>query len=277
MPTGDALATPLLAADEPPPVVVEGEARGGPTVVVCEHAGRRIPRALDDLGLPREALDRHFMWVIGALPLARAVAERLDAPLVHQPFSRMVCDCNRPVDVPSFAPDSGEGLPVPGNVGLTAQDRAARAEAIWKPFHDRLARLLAGRKAHGVPTALLAIHTFTPVFFGVPRSVLAGVLFDRDAAFAPALLAALAQGDPRIAANEPYRIERDGDWTIPFHGEDGGIPCALVEVRNDLLSSEAGVAVWADRIAAATRAALTAAGIDPSGGRTRLEREGLSG
>ncbi|CAN5782176.1 hypothetical protein BH23PSE1_BH23PSE1_10390 [soil metagenome] len=146
-------------------------------VLVCEHAGRRIPRSLGSLGLGKALRARQFMWNIGALALARALAARLDAPLVLQPWSRMVCDCNRPTDAPDFIPGAGEGTPVPGNLGLPPEARAARIAAIWRPFPDRLAAFLAARPG---PGALVTVHSFTPALDGASRPWPAGVLFARD-------------------------------------------------------------------------------------------------
>jgi len=70
----------LLAADEPPPFIELGRQGRSNFVIVVDHAGRRIPRALGDLGLPPAELDRHIAWDIGALGVARRMAAALDAP-----------------------------------------------------------------------------------------------------------------------------------------------------------------------------------------------------
>lgn len=244
----------LLAADEPRPFVIENAEGAGP-VIVCEHAGRRIPRALGTLGLADEQLSRHYMWDIGALYLARALAGRLDAPLIHQPYSRIVCDCNRRPDVPSFIPLAGEGEAVPGNQNLDEASRGERIEGIWRPFHDSVARFLDARA--GQPTALVTVHSFTPVFFAKPRRWIAGVLHDRDQKLAPATLSALREvhGD-LIGDNEPYAMSREDDYTVPVHGEDRGLPSVEIEVRNDLISDPAGIEGWADTLAQALRPGL---------------------
>lgn len=243
----------LLRADEPHPLALENANACGPFVIVCEHAGKRLPAALGTLGLDEKHLAKHFMWDIGALALARGVAARLGAPLLHQRYSRMVCDCNRRTDVPSYIPEAGEGVPVPGNRQLDAAAVTARTEAIWRPFHDGLAAFL-DRRAR--PTALVTIHTFTPVFFGVPRPWEVGVLHDRDAHLSPATLAALraTHGD-LVGDNEPYVMGRGTDYTVPVHGEDRGLPCVEIEVRNDLLATTGDVERWAGTLAEAlTRA-----------------------
>lgn len=246
---------PLLAPDEPPPLAVENPGGGGAAVVVCEHGGRRIPRALGTLGLPEDRLAHHTMWDIGALDLSRALARRLDAPLAWQRYSRMVCDCNRRPEVESFIPMHGEGAPVPGNAGLGPAEREARTEAVWRPFHDGVAALLDARGERA--TALVTIHSFTPVFHGVPRRWLAGVLHDRDRRLAAPVLDALraVHGD-LVGDNEPYRMSPEEDHTVPVHGEGRGIPCVEIEVRNDLLGRAADVERWAATLEGALRPAL---------------------
>lgn len=88
----------LLAAHEPQPLEVANAEGGSDFVLICEHAGRRIPESLGDLGLPPHELSRHIAWDIGAREISLALAEKLDAPLFMQRYSRLVCDCNRRPD-----------------------------------------------------------------------------------------------------------------------------------------------------------------------------------
>ncbi len=46
-------------------------------------------------------------------------------------------------------------------------------------------------------------------------------------------------------------IARDGDYAIPVHGDDRGIPAVLIEIRQDLIGDDAGIREWADRLARA--------------------------
>jgi predicted N-formylglutamate amidohydrolase len=46
--------------------------------------------------------------------------------------------------------------------------------------------------------------------------------------------------------NEPYEVEDFGDYTIPVHGEQRGLPHSLLEIRNDHISDEAGQREWTD-------------------------------
>ena len=46
-------------------------------------------------------------------------------------------------------------------------------------------------------------------------------------------------------------VDDISDYTVPVHGENNGIPHALLEVRNDQLQSDAGIEFWADLLAGA--------------------------
>ena len=93
--TAGTMSYRLLEADEPPPVVEYRRGGRSPFVIAVDHAGRRIPRRLCNLGLPLSELERHTAWDLGALAVAMRVSAALDAPLIAQEHSRLVIDCNR--------------------------------------------------------------------------------------------------------------------------------------------------------------------------------------
>ena len=137
----------LLEPDEPPPVHVERADSNSPFVFACDHAGRRMPRALGDLGLAPEHFERHIAYDIGIEPVARRLAAAFDAPLVAQTYSRLVIDCNRPTHVPASIPTISEATPIPGNEGISQAERDARIAALFRPYHDTLERILEAREA----------------------------------------------------------------------------------------------------------------------------------
>ncbi len=230
----------MLDSDEPAPFVHENPTGTSPWLLTCEHGGRRLPRALGDLGLPTAAFERHIAWDIGALAVARRLAGALDAELVHQPYSRLVVDCNRPPTRPSFIPEISEATVIPGNLGLDPEARLAREKAIWRPFQDRVAEAVGGR------AGLLAIHSFTPVYKEQVRPWQLGFLHGRAESLALELQRWFAtEAGIEAALNEPYRVDED-DYTIPVHGDARGRPAVLVEIRQDLIADEAGQARWAD-------------------------------
>src|SRR4051794_27328212 len=122
-------------------------------VIVCDHASNFIPQAYGTLGLDAAELTRHIAWDPGALPVAERMAAALDAALVQSCVSRLVIDCNRPLDAPDLIPSVSETTDVPGNKSLTGDERAKRIALAHAPFHDAIdevvsERLKAGRQTH---------------------------------------------------------------------------------------------------------------------------------
>lgn len=261
------MTQPFLALDEPPAYGVVNPDGASPYVLLCEHASPRVPRSLGDLGLPEAERMRHIGWDIGAQALALGLSAALDAPLFVANYSRLVVDCNRPLGNPSIMPDVSESTVVPGNRSLTEAVRQARIDALFHPYHAVVSRRLDLRQAAGLPTLVVGVHSFTPVYKGQARPWHAGILFDRAQGFGQAIIAALA-ADPAlaIAANEPYRIDAD-DYTVPVHGDARGLPSVLLEIRQDLIGNDAGVADWAARLARALRAAEGHAAVGHRPGR----------
>jgi predicted N-formylglutamate amidohydrolase len=238
-------ANSLLAGEDGPVVTVNETGRSG-VLLVVEHAGRRIPKALGNLGLPASELDRHIAWDIGADGLARRLSQLLDAPLVLQRYSRLVYDCNRPPESPGAMPVMSESTPIPGNEGLTDEQRKARTEALYWPFHAAVTRLIEAREN----PVLVTVHSFTPVYNGKPRTLDLGILHDDDARMADRLLQACeADADLAVRRNEPYGPQDGVTHTLLVHALPRGLENVMLEVRNDLIADEAGQQRMADRLA----------------------------
>lgn len=228
-------------------------------MLVCEHASRHIPAGYGGLGLSDAEQAAHIGWDLGALPLAIAVADLLDAPLVHATYSRLLLDVNRPVDAIDSIVEQSESTPVPGNAALDAAERSHRRERIYGPFHAFLESLLAQRMADGTAPTVVSIHSFTPRYHGVDRPWHCGVIARRDRALGEALLAALrADRDLCVGDNLPYGPDDGVFHSMERHAESRGLHGAMIEVRNDLLDGDAAVAAWAARIASALRTARAA-------------------
>jgi predicted N-formylglutamate amidohydrolase len=239
----------LLAPDEPQPIIEVGRQGRSSFVIVVDHASSRIPRRLQNLGLPASELQRHIAWDIGALGVARQTAAALDAVLVAQNYSRLVIDCNRDPAVASSIPRVSESSEIPGNAALSVADIAARRVEIFDPYHNHVRALLDERAAAGRSTILVAQHTMTNIYHGVRREMHAAVLYNRDRRFAGLVLERLRrEKELRIADNEPYFVSDATDYTIPRHGEARGLPHVEIEIRQDLVSDEAGQTEWAHRI-----------------------------
>lgn len=239
----------ILQDDEPHPLEVHNAEGASDFVIICEHAGRLIPRSLGTLGLSKEDRLRHIAWDIGARAVAVVLSDRLGAPLYMQRYSRLVCDCNRRPNVPDFAPEESEATRIPGNSGLTDGERQARADAVFWPFHNAVTEALDRHRQEGRRTLLVSIHSFTPVFLGVARPWEIGVLFNRDRDFAPAIARWLQENTSYcVGINRPYSVGDDTDYVIPVHGEKRNLPCVEFEIRNDLIADETVAERWAELI-----------------------------
>jgi predicted N-formylglutamate amidohydrolase len=240
----------LLEAAEVPPVLEENTAGRSPFLLTCDHYGRLIPRALGELGLPASELTRHIAWDIGIAEVAEQLAKHLDAHLIAQRYSRLVIDCNRPPCVASSIPVLSEATAVPGNEGLTPVAAQARRQAIFEPYHRRIAEAIDQRLRDGVPTVLVSLHSFTPIYAGIARPWHVSTLYHRDTRLPPLLLQLFrGEGDLVVGDNEPYAVSDETDYTIPIHGEARGLMNSGIEIRQDLIADQAGERQWAERLA----------------------------
>lgn len=246
----DEMPYSLLAADEPAPLTVHNEDGRSPFLIVADHAGNLMPRALHGLGVSAPEYQRHIAWDIGISPLCRYLADALDATLIQQNYSRLIIDCNRTPGSETSMPEISESTGVPGNIGLTEHAKAARVREIFRPYHDRIEAELERRRQTGRPVALIAMHSFTPIYHAVARPWHAGVLYNRDPRFAH-LLMALLTGEAGLVVgdNEPYSVTDDSDYTIPVHGERRGLHHVAIEIRQDLIGADEGQRIWAATLA----------------------------
>jgi predicted N-formylglutamate amidohydrolase len=237
----------LLTATDVPVFVVDRAAGSSAYVLACDHAGRAIPQALAGLHLSENELSTHVAWDLGVAALGRRLSARLDACAIFQSYSRLVIDANRPPGAPDSIPTLSERTRIAANEGLAAIDARARCEEVFMPYHQRIRDELDARRAR--PSALVALHSFTPVYMGERRPWHVGVLYGRDARLGRRMLDGLRR-DPTLVVgdNQPYAVSDATDYTLLVHGEQRRIPHVELEVRQDLLACDADVEAWADRL-----------------------------
>ena len=242
-------ATPRHHADLVAPVRTVNAEGQGPFAIVCDHASNRIPAAYADFGLPPSERIRHIAWDPGALAVSMRLTQLLDAPLVHATTSRLIVDCNRFTDSDGLMPAISEYTEIPGNRTITAAEKAERIARYYVPYHDAIDRLLDARKAAGLETILVCMHSFTPTFKGVARPWPIGILPAPDDRYSRALFDALQAEDltMNIGWNEPYAAARGVSYTVDHHGD--GLAATMIEIRNNEILEPAGIAFWADRLA----------------------------
>ena len=240
----------LIAPSEGPAFAIRHPDGASDVVLVCEHASKTMPKALGTMGLDEVKLASHIAWDIGAQRVAEMLSDRLNASLVSQRFSRLAYDCNRPPEADGAYPERSEIYDVPGNAGLSASDKVRRADALYHPFHQAIDGLIDRRLAEGRNVVLVTVHSFTPVYFGTRRDGHLGILHDDDNRLADVMLDVSAALElDQVLRNYPYGPEDGVTHTLKRHGLTRQIANVMLEIRNDLISDDAGQATWAGRIA----------------------------
>jgi predicted N-formylglutamate amidohydrolase len=211
-------------------------------LLLCDHASNAVPDDID-LGIDPALLDLHIAIDIGAAPLTRALAKRLDAPAILGTVSRLVLDLHREPEHLNLIPIHSDGYEIPGNLRIEREDRLAR-------FHVPYHRCIAERIAAQCPGLILSIHSFTPRLEtdASHRPWEVGILYNQDERAArPAIDWLRAQG-LITGDNEPYSGKLL-NATLNRHAEGNHIPSIAIEVRNDLIRDAAGVQRWTDILA----------------------------
>lgn len=222
-------------------------------LLICDHASNAIPPELGTLGLDAGALDQHVAIDIGAAGISRALAKALDCPAILGCWSRLVVDLNRVPDGHDLILAENDGIAVPGNLLLDQAERARRIERYHQPYHEAIARHLQAQEADGVVPALIAVHSFTPVFQGTPRPWDVGVVWQVQAPWLQPLIATLRAQGLTVGDNEPYDGHFAMGHTLERHGVDAGRRHVMIEVRQDLAATGEQQQAWADRLLRALR------------------------
>ncbi|MEP9387975.1 N-formylglutamate amidohydrolase [Mesorhizobium sp. KR9-304] len=231
-------------------VRVTNRAGKSPFLLVCDHASNYLPPNYGTLGLEPADMLRHIAWDPGALPVALMMADMLDAVLVEAGVSRLAIDCNRPLDAPDLIPEISESTLIPGNAALTGKERAERIALSWRPFHEAIDALVDERMAAGRETWLVTVHSFTPVYKGVARPWEIGIIHDDDERLSAPLIGELeALKCFTVGVNEPYSPADRVYFTLERHARSRGLPCAMIEIRNDEIADAAGQRRWAELLA----------------------------
>lgn len=239
------------------PVAILNRRGLGAAVLLCEHASNYVPQEYARLGLAAADLQRHIAWDIGALALAEQLSALLDAPLVFATHSRLLLDLNRDVAAPDSIVTQSEDTAVPGNFELSQTERRWRGDWLYAPYHAAVEMLIDDRLSNGLATAVISIHSFTPEYLGSVRPWHVGVVSRRDRRLADRILTSLGRDASLcVGDNEPYAAEQGVYHSIERHAERRGLPGAMIEVRNDLISNCLGQTQWAGRLAHDLRTAL---------------------
>ena len=229
------------------PVRTIGADRPSNWLVICDHASNYVPSTVagGDLGIDAEDMERHIDYDPGAAEVSLALGERLNAPVVLSDFSRLVIDPNRGEDDPTLLMKLYDGTIIPANRFADDAERERRADLCYRPYHQAVAEA-ASRQTE---TVIISVHSFTPRLRGRPaRPWDVGILFAEDDRLSRPLVSRLREDGIAVGENQPYSGALAGD-TIDRHALQTGRQNTLIEIRNDLIQTQATQIEWAEQFA----------------------------
>ena len=223
---------------------IVGAPRFGGILVVADHASDRVPAGID-LDIDPGLMDNHIAVDLGVAGVAQRMAGQPGVAAFLGNVSRLVCDFNREEHAPGVVPIASDGHAIPGNAVDHAAHEARLAQ-FFRPYHAALARTLD----EAPPLLILSLHSFTPHLASKPDEVRpweCGVLYNEDDTASRHAIALLRAEGLRVGDQEPYS-GRLLNATMNRHAEADGRPYFGIEIRQDLLASEAMRAAWAERL-----------------------------
>ncbi len=184
-------------------------------ILSCEHAGNDVPPTLRYLFADEPVvLETHRGWDLGAFKLAEFLSSSLHVPLLSCHTTRLLIEANRSADSAELFSSFSSVLPDPEKEKLVRE--------LYLPYRNKLQQLI---EESVKPVLHLSIHSFTPIWHGIERSVDIGILFDAarnsEAIYSHRLKIELEKCLPTliIKYNEPYNGTDDGitSWLREFY------------------------------------------------------------
>lgn len=139
-------------------------------IITCEHGGNKIPAAYRHLFANADfALNSHRGYDIGALDIARQLADEHDCELFFSQTSRLLIDLNRSLDHRAVYSEWTRKL-----------DPQVQLEIVARYYQPYRTNVIAAIQSEIVdrPVLHISVHSFTPVLEEKVRKTDLGLLFD---------------------------------------------------------------------------------------------------
>ncbi|NRD91082.1 N-formylglutamate amidohydrolase [Sphingopyxis sp. BSNA05] len=212
-------------------------------LIVVDHASNHIPDDID-LGIPQQYVTDHIAYDPGIAPIARRMTEQGGYLAILSTASRLIVDLNRYPDEEAVIVTQSDGVDIPGN-HLSSEERQARLDRFFTPYHDRVAALIADLK----PALVASLHSFSPVLRTNPqlrRPWDMGIMYNEYDTAPRLALQFLGEEEGLIVGDQMPYSGKELNATMNRQCEAIGQPYIGVEVRQDLIREEAGQRRFAD-------------------------------
>jgi predicted N-formylglutamate amidohydrolase len=178
-------------------------------IITCEHGGNKVPARFRKLFDGKERLlNSHRGYDRYALPLARELAQTLNAPFFYAEITRLLIDLNRSPHHPKlFSSISAR---------LGAGIKRDVINKYYIPYRNAVTSTVTTTATKGITTLHIAIHSFAPVMNGQRKNADIGLLYDpareREKVFCVQWQENISKKKPviRIRRNYPYLGKADG-------------------------------------------------------------------
>jgi predicted N-formylglutamate amidohydrolase len=222
-----------------------GTPQQGGFLIIGDHASNRIPGDID-LGINPAFLGTHIAWDIGVAEVARLITQDARFAAYLGGYSRLVVDLNRDAHDVAAIPTQSDAVVIPGN-DLASNDKEARLERFFWPYHAYLARLLSQHR----PALILSLHSFTPALESSPQEARpweVGVLYNEQETASKLAIPLLENAGYNVGDQLPYSGKLL-NATMNRHAEANNIPYIGIEMRQDISSDPDGQARYARTLA----------------------------
>ncbi|MDF2577745.1 MAG: N-formylglutamate amidohydrolase [Chlamydiales bacterium] len=179
-------------------------------IFTCEHGGNEVPPLFQKLFDPHEAiLCSHQGWDIGALKIAKSLANNFSSPLFYSTTTRLLVELNRSLHHPYLFSKITKGL-------STKEKRLILANYYY-PYRLQVESHIQNLISRQQTIVHLSIHSFTPIMGEKIRTADIGLLYDpknsSEKEFCESWQVELQSYFPlrmKIRKNYPYLGKADG-------------------------------------------------------------------
>lgn len=216
---------------------ISGVPSEGGVLIVVDHASNHVPDEID-LGLSPQFVDDHIAYDPGTAPIARLMSQTAGYLAILGTASRLVVDLNRYPDEPAVIQQRSDGVEIPGN-HLSAEERMARIDRYFTPYHDRVRSLVHDLK----PSLVLSLHSFSPTLrsdLQLKRPWDVGIMYNEyETASRFAIQFLEEESVLNVGDQRPYS-GKELNATMNRNCEAVGQHYFGLEIRQDLIMDEAG-------------------------------------